>query len=218
MEVFKELVLRGTRQELAEFISCVEQSLKDGWKRNYEPEKRAAAGGGTPQYCFQCPATERWPESWLFIMFKANSNCAYVSNVVPSAIGKIALSQYNMIVTEFFTRFVEPSLATFRGRIECTISTGREDLRDWMSANAATLLQEFSSTANRSTGSSHPLDRQRWLAFLVTIHQEGSKLTGSQLKRWLAEEAHWPIDVVSDLIIEFEFAIDVLKAYDAVAH
>jgi len=215
VEIFRELVLRGTQQDLAEFISYVERSLKHGWQRNHEPEKRAAAGGSL-QYCFQCPATEQLPESWLFIMFKDNSNCAYVSNVVPSAIGKISLSQYNMIITEFHTRFIAPALATFRGRIECTVSAGEEDLRDWMSAKAASLLQEFSSIANRSTGSSHPLDRQRWLAFLVTIHQEKSTLTSSQLKRWFVEEAHWHSDIAGDLIMQFEFAMDVLKAHDEV--
>src|SRR5436190_867887 len=47
-------------------------------------------------------------------------------------------------------------------------------------------LVAFSRSANRTTGSSHPMDRERWFAFLVAAHRSHVDLSVDVLAKWLA--------------------------------
>jgi hypothetical protein len=85
-------------------------------------------------------------------------------------------------------------------------------VEDLMSAEAFKLLKSFSGLANKSTGSAHPMDRERWYAFLIVINREGSPLNPHDLKRWLTKVENWPERNAQDLVIEFEFAKGFFEA------
>ncbi|WFU71056.1 hypothetical protein [Bradyrhizobium sp. CB2312] len=68
--------------------------------------------------------------------------------------------------------------------------------------------------ANKSTGSSHPLDQQRWLRFLILAHCSAQKPDGERLRRWLME-VEGDEDHALKLVIEYEFGLDLLNAYDS---
>jgi hypothetical protein len=42
-----------------------------------------------------------------------------------------------------------------------------QDLENLLGEEAARRLEAFSAGVNKTTGSSHPADRDRWLAFLI---------------------------------------------------
>ena len=71
-------------------------------------------------------------------------------------------------------------------------------------------LVRFSNLANKSTGSSHPLDRKRWLEFLILAHEAGSDLHADLIIRSLVELG-WSEGKAIELGIEFEFAEDLLS-------
>ena len=83
-----------------------------------------------------------------------------------------------------------------------------------LSPRALKLLRSFSTLANKSTGSAHPLDEQRWFAFIIAVHKDGSPLDAGTLGRWLIEDEAWPEDSAHTLTIEYEVARSLLKAYD----
>ncbi|MBB4364997.1 hypothetical protein GGD65_006061 [Bradyrhizobium sp. CIR18] len=58
------------------------------------------------------------------------------------------------------------------------LSSPRQSLEEWVSPEAAKALEAFSDLANKSTGSSHPLDQPRWLRFLILAHRSAQKLDG----------------------------------------
>jgi hypothetical protein len=71
-------------------------------------------------------------------------------------------------------------------------------------------LRRFSILANHGTGSAHPLDRERWFAFLLHCHQDRCELDTDMLQRWLMEQG-WTFERASDLAIEYEFGRGLLK-------
>jgi hypothetical protein len=216
LEVFREFEVKGNRpSQLADLMERVSDDLPAGWqrdsKREAEIERRIAA----KQYVFSVPATavpapgSGRPATFLFAWLHGTH--LEVTNIVPAGIGQLTKGEYNSILVEF-EKVVSP-LATLLGLEEKTTSD-QIQIGDLLSDDAWNALRRFSVSANKSTGSSHPLDRQRWVQFLVLEHRSVSRLNAELLKRWLVEEEHWPDDVALDLVVEFEFSTDLLKAYD----
>jgi hypothetical protein len=79
-----------------------------------------------------------------------------------------------------------------------------EQIEDKLSQSAFDALTRFSALANKSTGASHPYDRQRWFDFVIQAHLESSDLDSDFLERWLIESEDWPQDQASDLAIEYD--------------
>lgn len=134
-----------------------------------------------------------------------------VTNIVPSKMHSLTERQYNAVLADFVQNVVSPAVP--EGEIR--LSKDKEGPLDWTSEAAATALWTFSRAANKSTGSSHPMDRDRWLAFVVEHHRSGrDALSPSRLARWLVEADCWPDDTAHDLAIEFESSIELLNYYD----
>ncbi len=76
------------------------------------------------------------------------------------------------------------------------------------------IFQQPQST-NKSTGSSHPLDHQRWMDFILTAHLEGSRLDATSLRRWLIEIEGWSPEVADQLAGQYEFGGRLLNFSDS---
>ena len=122
------------------------------------------------------------------------------------------MTQYNRILDEF-ADMLRPHLASGE-RLSMHLTTDDAAITDWVSVEAAELLQRFSTLANMSTGSAHPRDFERWAEFLIRVHLDGSALYSDSLSQWLVEELKWPQDRADKLASEYEFARDLLRAYD----
>jgi hypothetical protein len=86
-----------------------------------------------------------------------------------------------------------------------------------VSPETALLLHRFSAAANKSTGSSHPCDEERWLEFVTAAHREKAALDASTLEQWLREGEGWPEDIASELAVDYEKARSLLSYYEKVA-
>jgi hypothetical protein len=144
---------------------------------------------------------DRHATSWL-----------YVSNIVPIGAQQLTVDQYNNILREFETRFAKPAAGLLGVRVE--LSSAEQSLEDWLSPQSAGLLRAFSRGANKSTGSGHPMDRERWLNFLIALHRSGEDPNIGLIERWLVEEERWRDETTSRLLSEYEFARDLLSRFD----
>jgi hypothetical protein len=135
-----------------------------------------------------------------------------VTNIVPRQVSQLTMYQYNFIVEELNDWIV--GLGAAGMSVRSTITSDRLDIATLLGPEATTALKAFSSSANKNTGSSHPLDRDRWFKFLVSAHQHSAKIDTQTLYRWFTEEEKWPEDEADKLVIEFEFASGLLTAYD----
>lgn len=211
MKVFQNLELRGDRKSLANLIENIRSRLIDGWARDEEIEHRYSQDIGKETYCFSCTKMKDRESATLFIVHSEPS-LLRVSNIIPRDKGELSIVQYNRILNDFYERFVR-SAAEEIG-VNGILSSDEMKLEDLISHEAAKKLRTFSSCANRSTGSSHPMDRERWYDFLVTVHREDNKLGYDILFRWLVEEEKWPEEIAHDLIIEYEFAGGLISFCD----
>lgn len=213
LEVFKDLTIDGVSAELDAFIDAATAELPSEWSRDEEREnqlKKTAPSSDEYQFALSRVASGEIPAASLFMIRSGTS--LKVTNIVPKEVGSLSRVQYNTILDEFVEHVARPVADRLNLTIELT--PDHLPITHWLSEDAARLLKSFSAAANKATGSSHPLDFSRWTAFLIQAHREHTNLDTETLQRWLIEEEGWPEDRAVDLAIEFEFARDLLRAYD----
>jgi hypothetical protein len=210
LEVFRDFEIHGEQSKLTTFLSQFVKALPHRWKRDITREKeiRQLFNDGR-QFVFRIAANDQRPGATLFVLRRGST--LRVANVVPTEVGQLSKRQYNSYIEEF-SRIASP-IAQRLG-LQAKITSDQRDIRDLLTTEAFEALQAFSVAANKSTGSSHPSDRRRWLAFLVHEHIGGRRLDTDTLQRWLIEEEKWPETEAYDLASEFEFARALLSTYD----
>jgi hypothetical protein len=215
MKVYRELSIKGSWQKLEAFIDRIAlRQGAEGWSAveyvyQHDPLK---------PFCFTCPETAGRPESEIWVARRdpdkpyLGNGELYVSNIVPKDYRRqLAYPEYNAILTEFYERFVRPE----KDDPGLSIDLSRDDvgLEEWLSPAAAQALRLFSEKANKSTGASHPMDRERWYKFLILADKENARLDASTLARWLSEEAGWADTTASELADDYARARSLL-AYE----
>jgi hypothetical protein len=112
-------------------------------------------------------------------------------------------------LNDFRARFVQP--AAERLHFNVNVTADHQSLEDWLPTAAVCALRAFSSSANKSTGSSHPFDRDRWFAFLALAYGHTEHFDTSRLMQWLVDIERWPEDEASNLVIEYEFGLGLIE-------
>jgi hypothetical protein len=211
MKQFRDLELRGNVSEADRLLNEIINSLPDGWVRNLEAEQKVRRNISDHMYCVDCRATSQHPAATIFLA-RIDDGAWQVSNILTSTDSSLSEDEYNAVAEEFATQVLEPVL---RGtRVEVKLGKTETDLEDYMNADTAAKLRTFSVTANRSTGSSHPRDQERWHAFIIAAHRGGSKMHPHVLMEWLIAQ-EWNPDRASDLAGEYEEGMELLRRYDA---
>ena len=211
MKQFKDLEITGPAEQLIAFVDEFSANLPTGWRRDRERE------AATQQekdswfvFIYESPAGE--PPSNVFLSH--DNGRLHVPNITPLKSGQLSMDQYNRIFDKF-TGILRNHLPP-DSTLEINVTDDIAAITDWVSPDAAKLLEIFSNSANKSTGTSHPSDFKRWVDFLIKAHKEDSrdKLDGEFLAKWLEEELGWPSKQAEDLAIEYEYALRLLQAYD----
>lgn len=213
MKQFKYLDIKGPDHQLLLLIEKVSANLPLGWHRDQKAETRLrelSFSGESAGFAFGRDAKDGDPPVGVFL--SRESGRLQVPNIVPRESGKLSKHQYNRILDEFAS-VLRGNLSQDSG-LKLEVGSDEATITDWVSPEAADLLRRFSNCANKATGSSHPSDFRRWTAFLIQVHNEGSTLDSDTLSQWLIEELDWPPDRADKLAIEYEFARDLLRAYD----
>ena len=209
IEVFQDLFLRcvfGDRQEVRDSLR---RCTKDPWRHAEEKELVLAED----VMAFERGPGDDLPASGPTLW--RNRDGYEVANIVPLEIDELGVACYNDVLNDFVQRIVEP--ASNDSRFLMNLGEREHHLTHWTSEEAAAALHRFSVTANKSTGSNHPSDRCRWFDFIFAAHRAQSRLDSEVLARWLTEVEEWPSEVVEDLVIQYEFGMALLEAYDSLA-
>jgi hypothetical protein len=212
LEVFQDcaLISRGERPEVIR--EALLNSLVPPWSHSEKREKQLSSRT-MPEadvLVLECRAHKGLASA--FVALWSSPNGYEVSNIVPIETSKLSYSQYNAVLQDFVSRIAKP--AAERAKFDVRLTSSQQSLVDWVSPEAATALRMFSAAANKSTGSSHPMDRDRWFKFIIAAHQSVGKLDASRLARWLHEADGWDDDSAHELAIEYEFGLALLDEYD----
>jgi hypothetical protein len=203
MEVFRDLCIRATTEQMAALVGEIEQSLPSGWTRDRVAEGRVPAGtiGHGPIYCFGCQAEGRRPAA-LVILLEKEVGAFCVSNILPASKHQLAHAEYNSILEEFCERLLRP--AAEQAGLSVVLTEADVGLDHWMSSATVEKLRRFSHGANKGIGISCNSDREKWNDFVLSAYKEDSRLDASTLKRWLVEVEGWSPEVAEQLAIEYQ--------------
>ncbi len=206
METYKNLIIDVGDYGIVSYIEEVTKIIDDLWVRSYENEENSRYLGEIA-YCFRRKQDSSLPGAGLSIFHK-EGNTWYVPNIVPIESGQLTFEQYNELLTEFYERYLLPASEIVGVNLD--ITSGKIEDEDIVGSHAAKLLSTFSECANKSTGSSHPCDQKRWFDFIVEACSSEEHVDAGNLERLLKQQG-WSDDASQRLIIQFEFARDIIK-------
>lgn len=210
MKVFRDLYLYITPQQENDFFEEIKKTLPEGWKRETELEKESHRESGIKYYFFSCSKNDEIEDA-LIALARKNAEVVYIANIVPKKIGELGIEKYNKILMYFYENILLPVCQDRHINIEVT--SDQQSMEDWVSISTYEKLKRFSAVANKSTGTAHPSDQERWFDFVISVIENNDSLSTDQLRRWLIEEEGWPSDIVAEMVIEFEQEIALLKYY-----
>lgn len=210
MKVFKELTIAIPTAKRNEFVSSLENHLPTGWSRDKEAEAYSSKLGSREHIYIGCEEKgER--KSALVALVPKEGVGYFVANIVPKRSGQLTYDEYNRILDDFAISCISP-LEKALG-LTITRSFDTVTLEKWVSDDTANKLRQFSGLANKSTGTSHPMDKERWYDFVIAVVTKEESLDTSILSRWLTEEEGWDDDVAHKMSIEYEQEVGLLKQY-----
>lgn len=210
--VFRDLTIRGKRGDLPKIRAALLDQVTIPWKHAEEREEEISSGSLNDDDVIMFSREQGNGIEAVGLLLWSRGDDYQVTNIVPRDVGQLGYEAYNAALNDFVERIAKPASQAVGFRIETTPE--RQSLTDWVSSDVAEALRRFSVLANKSTGSSHPSDRQRWFEFLFAAHGASEKLDADRLIRWLSEVENWPEDTAHDLAIQYELGLDLLKAYD----
>lgn len=205
MKSFKDFYLSGSRENLQKFMSSISDYIIGDWKQGNDSKFKENFIVFT--YC----GNEVHKASVFLYIKNIDKSEFKVTNIVPMEKNSLNYDEYNEVLDKCSNDCIIPC-ANACG-LSYKVTSENVDLENYMSKESARKLKMFSSAANKSTGSSHPCDQERWHEFICQTMKDGDKNVISILGRWLVEEEGWDDEHASELVIEYEQGIALLEYY-----
>lgn len=209
MKTYCELYFSGTADNLNAFVKELKHYIKGDWK--------------------QVEQSERWTD-YLFVDYigtdvdKARVSIYLgddlkkgqikVGNIVPLEKSSLSIDEYNSVLKKFNRDIIEP-YKRHSNIIKISELTNDEfDPLTMISEAALKKLKIFCNAANKSTGSSHPCDQERWYDFICQTVEDGRMFDYETLARFLQDESYWGKKETGNFIGMGSSAWDSKHAYE----
>lgn len=205
MKNFKDFSLYGTKENLQKFKDNIDYYITGDWKKGNESQFK----DNSIAFCYVGKEVNK---STVYLYIKNINEFKFeVINIIPMVKNSLNYDEYNEVLEKCVNDCIIPCAEKYD--LSYTLTSGNDDLEDYMSKESAMNLRIFSSSANKSTGSSHPCDRSKWNKFICEAFKNNDDNVISILGRWLVEEEGWDDESASKLVIEFEQGISLLLYY-----
>lgn len=193
-------------------IQSLKENTTNGWQHDPTETRINADSIGSVRYiAFQCTRQNDRVHSGLFCTIESNS--ITLSNIVPreESISSLGYDQYNLVLESFIEDVGK--VGEREGFFQILHSSDKVDLESELGSEVFKKLKLFSNCANKSTGSAHPLDEERWFDFIISSFDSEAVLDESTIGRWLREVGGWDKDSAIALQMEYRSAVDLLRYY-----
>lgn len=188
------------------FVTALEGTLAEGWRRDVEYEGRYRAwpwADRRPKEFYIYRREERTKQcAHLVYVLRRDAETLYVANIFPEESGYLREEDYNGIQRDFQKQVEKTGYPS--------VITG-EKATLVLSEKAQEKLLYFVQNANPTTGTIHPGDQRLWMEFLVTAHRERCVPDGGVFYDYMIETFGWEPKVVSLMESEVEFAKRLLR-------
>ncbi len=210
MKTYKKLIIYLGNYSLNDFISHLNKRIIPPWQIADQIEGDLIDTILYYQYDFQ--GNENLPQARLFLAQYEEDSILKAINILADEISHLSYDDYNGILTNFYEKLVKPCAAEHKVNIEIT----RDEItaKDLLTNKNEQLFYQFSKTANRSTGTIHPMDQAKWFNFIISVHQNQEKSPEPDDIENLLIEDGWPVDTAIKLSSEYHSSLDLLNTYD----
>ena len=209
MKTFGELSVSLNGLSPEKFGELAEVAASNGWTRDRSKDEEMKRTGGGAWLTFTLTGHPNLPPAFLFLSADKATDKLFVRNIISPARDRLTFDEYN----EILKSFAEAVLARVKAQhaIDFNLSGMDVDLSAQLPKDVYDRLRLFSVAANRKTGSSHPLDQERWMDFLIASDKATVTLDSHTLARWLVEVEGWESEQASRLAEEYEFGRELLQ-------
>lgn len=226
MYIYKELKLYGDKSALDKFSENIYSFFSDDWKKpifNNIMRNYIVADYVGDRVSHAEVSIYYGPETWKDGYIK-------VVNIVPLEKNQLTVAEYNDVLDLFFEDIIVSYCAKNNDiRVEGPTSDVFKPL-DYISESALAKLEKFCNFANKSTGSSHPSDEERWYDFICQTVDDERVFDYDTLFKFLCDEEYWgrkgdefigvigkfawSEDMASELALEYDNSVRLLQFYN----
>ena len=186
MKQFRELYFRGSEGELNNFISEIGNYANGNWQLRSKTDD-------TEEYLIFDYNGEAVDRASVFIYLKnrVDKGELHVGNIIPHEKNSLTVEEYNDILMKFYEDVIE-SYKCSHSILNIIGPTSDEvDITNIITCKALDKLKAFCNMANKTTGSSHPCDKERWFDFVCQTVEDGTIISTDTLAEFLKDETYW---------------------------
>lgn len=166
LDIFQDLYLRGPTSAVAALRQALKDRATPPWRYATEKEEQLRElGEEGDALAFERAVTPGFEAAGLVLI--ADDDGLKVANIVPRELSELTHRAYNAILADFASEVARP--AAVDAGYSVVVSNSTLQLENVVSPAVAEALRRFSVLANKSTGASHPLDRDRWFDFILWL-------------------------------------------------
>ena len=187
MHVYKELSFVGNKPELDKLARDIYNIFPTDWVK---PKSNQMF----EDYILADYIGEQAPPAEVSIYYGKDTwrqGYVKVCNIVPLQKNQLTIDEYNQLLDLFYNDIAKVYGETHKDIKIVGPSSDQFDPLDYISEEALKKLTLFCNAANKSTGSSHPCDEERWFDFVCQTVDDGRIFDYDTLFKFLQDDEYW---------------------------
>lgn len=186
MHIYKELSFLGDKPAFDAFKNNAPSFATGDWK--YSTSKRMR------DYIAFDYLGDKANQAEVSIYYGINAwrgGILKVGNIVPLQKNQLTIDEYNAVLDLFYEEIIKPNTDELKGITIVGPESDEFDPLKYISKEALRKLERFCNGANKTTGSSHPSDEERWFDFICQTVDDNQTFDFDTIFRFLMDEEYW---------------------------
>ncbi|MFC2327359.1 hypothetical protein [Prevotella nigrescens] len=216
-----DLTIKDSAEHLIQLLNKMKAEDNSDFEYNEGLSNGMALSSFVPIECVACfvAKTKQLFHSKVYILInideeKDTNSYLWISNIVPSDVDDLEKDGYNKVVKAFTSQIITKHIS----RDKILLSEEEVQLSDIISKKTYERLETWERTSDHNSPFSHPLDRNKWMAFICSafINEDDVKLNAGILEDWLREDKEWGIylnNIINKVLIKYTDDIELLHYY-----
>lgn len=186
MHIYKELSFVGDKPAFDSFKREAPSFAKGEWKYSQSERMRDYIA-----FDYLGNKVEQAEVSIYYGQDTWRQGILKVCNIVPLKKNQLSIEEYNSVLDLFYEEVIAPNQLRLEGLKIVGPESDEFDPLRYISKEALRKLERFCNGANKTTGSSHPSDEERWFDFICQTVDDNQTFDFDTIFRFLMDEEYW---------------------------
>lgn len=186
MHIYKELSFVGDKPAFDAFKQIAPTLVRGHWKYSQSE--------GMKDYIAFDYLGSKVDQAEVSIYYGSNTwrqGYIKIGNIVPLRKNQLSIEEYNAVLDLFYEEIIVPNQSRLEGLKIVGPESDVFDPLKYISKEALKKLEHFCNGANKTTGSSHPCDEERWFDFICQTVDDNQTFDYDTIYRFLMDEDYW---------------------------